>query len=225
MYRKSNLLKVCGILCAMFTFVLGGLAYALSIDQPSGGTLTEGSIEVVELTLPSAFQYRLYYCCGICPATVPPWKIITLVGCDYFGVCPTKYYWEVPLVGSLITDCKLGVRVLDKNFHELGRATSEAFNIQPSLPSSPLNLDPPYAIVDPGGSAQFSISGGTPAYLVDTDYNAIMTTHFPRIVENPGTGYIKNIYTCGSDITINIMVTDQGGTGDTVTSQYIIDCP
>jgi len=226
--RKRDFAVAGGIISIIFTFLFVGLAYAacpgvVCVDQPSGGTLTAGSTVPVQLTFnrtkTPASQFRLYVRCG-----GSPWQIITIRQCDYFGVCPPKYYWVIPLVGSTKTNCQLGAQVLDKDFQELGKATGGFFTISQSPGSpAPLSLDPPSTHVAAGGSAQFSVSGGTPPYTLNTDNNGIMTASFPKTFNAPVAGMVKNSYTCGSATTVTITVTDNDST--TATSTYIIDCP
>lgn len=246
MYQRSrSSAKLAGIFCVILVLLFTGLAYATGcpipdpgvvfVDKPdSSDTLISRQVTQIALTInPTAtrpFQYRLYLRCG-----ASAWdrrNIITIRQCDYYGRCPSPYYWEVPLVTST-QSCQIGVELLDANFGVLDCDASEIFLIQPaSVSPGTLSLGPLVKPDIPGGSAPFAVSGGTPPYKVGTllnnkiDFSITTVNGFSSVqtLAGPASFTVGNTLSdpC-TDTTVVVGVQDSKG--EKAFSLYFIDCP
>jgi hypothetical protein len=235
--RSRDLAVGGGILCIMFLCLFVSLADAVqpvTVDKPaSGDALLSREVFPIELTIalkdPRPSQYRLYARCGL-----SPWQIITIRNCDYWGTCPTKYYWEVPLVTNTVI-CKVGVQLLNAN-GVLGQDVSDNFTISPtSITPATVSVTPINVVDTPSnpGGVVFTVSGGTPPYKVATLLNSqidfsITTIDGAASVQtyagpSPVSFTVANSLTCGSDTTV--IVGAQDATGAKTFSIYYINCP
>lgn len=180
-----------------------------------------------------------------CLYTNARWKLITQRNCNPYTGCPLTYPWFPPYLGSVEVSggdgdgfcetsetctwnrrCAVKLEVRDTANQILGINVGDTFTIKPSR--SDIQLTPylvPYRrIVLPGGSASFTISGGTPPYTVTTDNPGIITIT-GSTTKDPSTITVANSLVCGTDTKVLITVQDSSVPPAGAGAIYWIDCP